>query len=355
MYLKDKIHKKKQIITEEEYDFSNTRYIKNNDGSWMVGDRLSAYSRELYGLDKGANVNKALERALNLSSYQAFCANINSDSLDAAFGKNNEDRVSGLGLQLAMYARFKDPTINIEKVFPNLIMCNTLDDINNNTNALLNIISNNNLYNFIKSNNFANSKIFSGDYYTRIVHILCDKIGIKKVDTLEQVFVNKENSLAMFNEPMFLTVFNIVDYALLDATKSIYALWTWCSNKSYMSGRSINYSAVSKNTLSILDVLEEGVVEGLFKKSNTSNQWRYDAQKDELIGYINMTQVRRNGTYVGVHMSNIAGGGIILSLPRGSASLWDGNCIFLHGALYSITDQSDGNGIVAFTSYTRIP
>ena len=41
----------------------------------------------------------------NLSSYMAFCANVNADSLDAAFGKGND--VNGIGRQLAMYSWFK--------------------------------------------------------------------------------------------------------------------------------------------------------------------------------------------------------------------------------------------------------
>ncbi len=53
-----------------------------------------------------ATVNNALQRA-PLASYMAFCGNVNEDMLDAAFGKNNEGRVLGLGRQLAMYAWFK--------------------------------------------------------------------------------------------------------------------------------------------------------------------------------------------------------------------------------------------------------
>lgn len=61
--------------------------------------------------------------------YLALVGNANADMVDAALGKNNEDRVKSVGLALAMYARFKDPTIDIATEFPELIKCDTLSEI----------------------------------------------------------------------------------------------------------------------------------------------------------------------------------------------------------------------------------
>ena len=54
---------------------------------------------------------------------------MNTDQLDAAFGKNNEDRISGVGPALAMYARFKNPSIDIETDFPALIQTDSFLDM----------------------------------------------------------------------------------------------------------------------------------------------------------------------------------------------------------------------------------
>ncbi len=80
-------------------------------------------------LDSEGTVSEALKRTPMWSSYLAFVGNVNTDQLDAAFGRNNEDRISGVGQALAMYARFKNPSIDIETDFPALSACNSLSDI----------------------------------------------------------------------------------------------------------------------------------------------------------------------------------------------------------------------------------
>jgi len=79
-------------------------------GADAVTIQLSTETATLYSV---ANVDLAIKKALNLSSYQAFCANANADSLDAAFGKNNEDEIYRIGKQLAMYAWFKGTSVSI--------------------------------------------------------------------------------------------------------------------------------------------------------------------------------------------------------------------------------------------------
>lgn len=80
-------------------------------------------------LDSGGTVSEALKRTPMWSSYLAFVGNVNTDQLDAAFGKNNEDRISGVGPALAMYARYKNPSIDIETDFPALIQTDSFLDM----------------------------------------------------------------------------------------------------------------------------------------------------------------------------------------------------------------------------------
>lgn len=77
----------------------------------------------------------------NRASYQAFASGDIAE-IDAAFGMNNEDKTIGLGLALAMYAKLKDPTIDIETQFANLIQCDNLQDITgiDNVRSIFNVV-----------------------------------------------------------------------------------------------------------------------------------------------------------------------------------------------------------------------
>lgn len=82
-----------------------------------------------------SEINEITQDALTLANalprYLVFIKETAGDELDAAFGKNNEEDTKGVGLALAMYAKFKDPTIDINTTFSNLIQCDTLDEIKN--------------------------------------------------------------------------------------------------------------------------------------------------------------------------------------------------------------------------------
>lgn len=69
-----------------------------------TGSTTGAAAIAALGIDVAiANADKLAQR----DSYMAWCANVNTNSLDCAFGKNNEDLMFGIGMQLAMYAWFK--------------------------------------------------------------------------------------------------------------------------------------------------------------------------------------------------------------------------------------------------------
>lgn len=101
---------------------------------------LSDETAELYGLSANeANVDIVLRRGFGLSSYAAFCANANTDSLDSAFGKNNESEVFGIGRQLAMYSWFKG-TDKTSSPFTNLMKQNTFAECLSNMDAFSEIL-----------------------------------------------------------------------------------------------------------------------------------------------------------------------------------------------------------------------
>lgn len=102
-----------------KFNNARTRWYCSDNGVWQSSSQLSDETKALYGAE---NVDDALKRAIvDFSSYQAFCANVNVNSIDSALGKGNEDRIKGLGLQMAMYAWFKGlnksayPFINLLK------------------------------------------------------------------------------------------------------------------------------------------------------------------------------------------------------------------------------------------------
>jgi hypothetical protein len=78
--------------------------------------------------EEGTPINKALFKSISdYPSFMAFAGNVNPDMLDAAFGKGNEDRITGIGRQLAMYAWFKGDSKSAYP-FTSLLTCDTLAD-----------------------------------------------------------------------------------------------------------------------------------------------------------------------------------------------------------------------------------
>jgi hypothetical protein len=93
-----------------------------------------------------------------ISSYLAFVASQDTDTIDASFGKNNEDRMRGVGLALAMYGWFKG--LNKTKYpFTNLIKMSTLNDMS--FDVYKEIISNETLIEFVSNSEYATDKMLS--------------------------------------------------------------------------------------------------------------------------------------------------------------------------------------------------
>lgn len=123
-----------EVVDERPDNISNvTIGIKPPTGMDAETVKVSDETQALYGAE---NVDRCLSKitGMSLASYMAFVANVNTDSLDCAFGKNNNKLITGLGRQLAMYSWFKG-TVDKDKFLP--IMCvDTLDELFGHENSL---------------------------------------------------------------------------------------------------------------------------------------------------------------------------------------------------------------------------
>ena len=119
-----------------------------------------------------ADLISNLENALSViptGSYLAFCVAANADSLDAAFGKGNDENMLFLGKQLAMYAWFKGDS-KATYPFTNLMTCHSFNSIFQNPFAFQELVQNTNLINLINSSPYAKA-IYEGYITTETVQL----------------------------------------------------------------------------------------------------------------------------------------------------------------------------------------
>lgn len=109
---------------------------------------------------KTAKEKLEISKVLTPSSYIAFAANnetVNKDMLDAAFGKNNEDNIEGVGKALAMYAWY----MGLDKSkhpFTNLCKMQTLNDMR--FEVYQELVENEPIFFFILKSEYATSKFY---------------------------------------------------------------------------------------------------------------------------------------------------------------------------------------------------
>ena len=121
-----------------------------------------------------------LVNSIDLSSYYAFCASVNSNSIDCAFGKNNEDRILNLGLQLAMYAWFCGDS-KTEYPFTELCNCCKLTDIETNDAAFKELWENTMLRNLYMGGDFMASESTRRPYPSnRVISLITNGSNIRK-------------------------------------------------------------------------------------------------------------------------------------------------------------------------------
>ncbi len=139
---------------------------------------------ELTGND--AVVDKALKKALSLSSYMAFCGNVNSDMLDAAFGKNNEAKILNIGNQIDMYAKYKSSSaVSMTNTIPK----SKLSDILSDPLACIELFHNLDVSILLGNSPYAYNMIF--DYEDTYIESIAQLSGASSgFATLESMFSN---------------------------------------------------------------------------------------------------------------------------------------------------------------------
>ncbi len=143
-------------------DGENKYHIKDQDGNIIFENIKLEYAGEEATPVNAGNLNKIeqgiFDAGIGLASYMAFCGNVNADMLDAAFGKNNEEYITGLGRQLAMYAWFKGDS-KITYPFTELSKNNNMVDIVSIGKGLREIYENSTLHTFLESEAYAIGRV----------------------------------------------------------------------------------------------------------------------------------------------------------------------------------------------------
>ena len=114
-----------------------------------------------------------------MPSYLAFVSNTNSEAKEAAFGKNNEEYVTGIGMALAMYARWKNGgKYDIETTFDELCTKDSLSQIRETPDAWYEAVFDNDIYELIESSEYAKSILL----YTADYKVVAASIGLNPND-----------------------------------------------------------------------------------------------------------------------------------------------------------------------------
>lgn len=150
------------------------------------------------------------------SSYMAFCANVNSDALDAAFGKNNVSNVRAIGHQLALYSWFKGDSTSANP-YTTTITLNTLSSIYSNLDAVLEVEKTGAITALIEASPFAKSiRDNALSTESTLCVVIARKVGLSNpksytsLDSLtaSSTFMNNYSSLlTAFSYPLFCRLF----------------------------------------------------------------------------------------------------------------------------------------------------
>ena len=170
----------------------------NKSGGTMTGDLIlnANPTRDMQAATKKYvdEVTKYIDNA-TLESYYAFCANVNSDAIDCAFGKNNEDRIRRLGLQMAMYAWFKGDSKE-EYPFTELVKVNSLEDFKENLQAFSELISNQNLLSlFVRGLDNVYELSYPSDAILREIVYIEERHGSSSIVTRTHAFTVTQDML----------------------------------------------------------------------------------------------------------------------------------------------------------------
>lgn len=198
------------------------------DNKWMTPAKVKAFHDYIKATTAEAKAGSLTTKWINpssmlsaidwyeRSSYMAFCANVNSDSLDAAFGKNNVSNVRAIGHQLALYSWFKgdSPSANPYTV---TVALNTLSSIYSNSDAVLEVEKTGAIAALIEASPFAKSiRDTALNNEALACKVIALKAGLSNPSSFTSVlsltanstFMGSQTSVAMaFTYPVFVSKF----------------------------------------------------------------------------------------------------------------------------------------------------
>lgn len=105
-----------------------------------------------------SNINNQFD---HISAYLTFVSGRTGNELDAALCKNLDKNIYNIGYALAMYAKYKDPSISIDLNYPNLSQCHNLNNIVSPLASplYLEVMSDDIIRDFLLSNSYWSSKL----------------------------------------------------------------------------------------------------------------------------------------------------------------------------------------------------
>lgn len=198
------------------------------DNKWMTPAKVKAFHDYIKATTTEAKAGSLTTKWINpstmlsaidwyeRSSYMAFCANVNSDSLDAAFGKNNVSNVRAIGHQLALYSWFKGDSTSANP-YTTTITLNTLSSIYSNLDAVLEVEKTGAITALIEASPFAKSiRDNALSTESTLCVVIAGKVGLSNpksytsLDSLtaSSTFMNNYSSLlTAFSYPLFCRLF----------------------------------------------------------------------------------------------------------------------------------------------------
>jgi hypothetical protein len=220
--------------------------------------KLEAATATLLGLTApNDNVDAAVLKVRDdacIASYMAFCANVNVNSLDAAFGKNNESNILNIGRQLAMYAWFNGLSSSTYP-FTHLCVKGSLYDCLNDVASLVELFSDfTYIVPLIRLSPFAlglyNNAIASSSLMAKTLAII-GGANPDNYSTLSSIFsdsaltttlVNNSIASTMILEiPAITTAINASTSASNIFAASSNIVTKMCNNAAYMANVFVNY------------------------------------------------------------------------------------------------------------------
>lgn len=197
------------------------------DNKWMTPAKVKAFHDYIKATTAEAKAGSLTTKWINpssmlsaidwyeRSSYMAFCANVNSDALDAAFGKNNVSNVRAIGHQLALYSWFKGDSTSANP-YTTTITLNTLSSIYSNLDAVLEVEKTGAIAALIEASPFAKS-IRDNAFSTE--SILCvaiaGKVGLSNPKSYTSLNSLTASSTFMNNYNSLLTAFEYEEFCKL--------------------------------------------------------------------------------------------------------------------------------------------